>query len=70
MRRVFSIDVLSCAGCGGRLRFIATIEDPPGTSEKMPRPRTRTMYPGGMILGGPGFLAAKVVGEFLTGNSC
>jgi hypothetical protein len=29
MRRVFSIDVLACAGCGGRLRFIATIEDPP-----------------------------------------
>jgi hypothetical protein len=23
------------------------------------------MYPGGMILGGPGFLAAEVVGEFL-----
>jgi hypothetical protein len=29
MRRVFAIDVLACAGCGGRLRFIATIEDPP-----------------------------------------
>ena len=29
MRRVFFIDVLACAGCGGRLRFIATIEDPP-----------------------------------------
>jgi hypothetical protein len=28
MRRIFSIDVLACAGCGGRLRFIATIEDP------------------------------------------
>ena len=24
-----------------------------------------SMYPGGMILGGPGFLAAEVVGEFL-----
>jgi len=22
-------DVLACAGCGGRLRFLATIEDPP-----------------------------------------
>jgi hypothetical protein len=28
MRRVFAIDVLACAGCGGRLRFLATIEDP------------------------------------------
>jgi len=28
LRRVFAIDVLACA-CGGRLRFIATIEDPP-----------------------------------------
>jgi len=29
MRRVFVIDVLACAACGGRLPFIATIEDPP-----------------------------------------
>jgi hypothetical protein len=29
MRRVFAIDVLACAACGGRLRFLATIEDPP-----------------------------------------
>jgi hypothetical protein len=29
MRRVFAIDVLACAGCGGRLRFLATIENPP-----------------------------------------
>ena len=28
LRRVFAIDVLACT-CGGRLRFIATIEDPP-----------------------------------------
>ncbi len=28
MRRVFEIDVLACV-CGARLRFIATIEDPP-----------------------------------------
>ena len=29
MRRVFAVDILACAACGGRLRFIATIEDPP-----------------------------------------
>lgn len=28
-----------------------------------------SMYPGGMILGGPGFLAAQVVGEFLDGGA-
>jgi len=28
-----------------------------------------SMYPGGMILGGPGFLAAEVVGQFLTAAS-
>ena len=28
MRRVFAIDVLACAACGGRLRLLATIEDP------------------------------------------
>jgi len=28
MRRAFEIDVLSCPQCGGRLRLIATVEDP------------------------------------------
>jgi len=33
MRRVFAIDVLACAACGGRLRFLATIEDSPIVSK-------------------------------------
>jgi hypothetical protein len=28
LRRTFGIDILACPGCGGRLRFLATIEDP------------------------------------------
>jgi hypothetical protein len=28
LRRVFGIDVLACPRCGGRLRLIATMEDP------------------------------------------
>jgi hypothetical protein len=28
MRRAFRIDVLACPRCGGRLRLIATVEDP------------------------------------------
>ena len=28
MRRVFDLDVLACPRCGGRLRVIATIQDP------------------------------------------
>jgi hypothetical protein len=28
MRRVFDIDVLACPRCGGRLRVIATVQDP------------------------------------------
>ena len=28
MRRAFGIDVLACPRCGGRLRLIATVEDP------------------------------------------
>ena len=28
LRRVFEIDVLACARCGGRLRFVAAIDDP------------------------------------------
>jgi hypothetical protein len=27
--QAFAVDVLACSTCGGRLRFIATIEDPP-----------------------------------------
>ena len=29
MRRVFSIDVLHCHGCGGRRKLISLITDPP-----------------------------------------
>ena len=28
MRRAFQLDVLACPRCGGRMRLIATIEDP------------------------------------------
>jgi hypothetical protein len=28
MRRAFDVDVLACPRCGGRMRLIATIEDP------------------------------------------
>ncbi len=28
MRRAFDIDVLACPRCGGRLRLIATVEEP------------------------------------------
>jgi uncharacterized protein YbaR (Trm112 family) len=28
MRRAFDIDVLACPRCSGRLRLIATVEDP------------------------------------------
>ena len=31
MRRAFDIDVLACPQCGGRLRLIATVEDPDAT---------------------------------------
>jgi hypothetical protein len=34
---VFAIDVLACAACGGRLRFLATIEDPPIISKILAR---------------------------------
>ena len=29
MHRAFAIDVLACPHCGGRLRLIATLHDPP-----------------------------------------
>jgi hypothetical protein len=28
MQRAFDVDVLACARCGGRLRLVATVEDP------------------------------------------
>jgi hypothetical protein len=47
MRRVFAVDVLACAGCGGRLRLLATIEDPATVSKirahlGLPQPWTRS----------------------------
>jgi hypothetical protein len=50
MRRVFQIDILAF---GGRLRFIATIEDPPSPSGFSPtsacrRPSPRHAQPGAM----------------------
>ena len=29
MQRAFGIDVLACPRCAGRLRLVATVEDPP-----------------------------------------
>jgi hypothetical protein len=29
MHRVFALDVLACPRCGGRLRVLATVQDPP-----------------------------------------
>ena len=54
LRRVFACDVLACA-CGGRLRFIATIEDPvvvqrilrqPGLPTEAPEPAPARPPPG------------------------
>src|SRR5206468_9672558 len=28
LQRVFAVDVLACPNCGGRMRLIATVEDP------------------------------------------
>jgi|GEM_PF-639569 len=36
LRRVFEIDVLHCARCGGRLRFVAAIDDPGGPADPWP----------------------------------
>jgi hypothetical protein len=30
LRRTFELDILACPGCGGRLRLVATIEQPAG----------------------------------------
>jgi len=47
LRRVWSVDVLACTACGGRLRLVATIEHPPalrrilshlGLPTEVPRP--------------------------------
>jgi uncharacterized protein YbaR (Trm112 family) len=56
LRRVFQIDVLACPECGGRLRLLATIEDPAvvkkilshlGISHEWPSPAPRTTAAGG-----------------------
>jgi hypothetical protein len=39
MRRAFDVDVLACPRCGGRMRLIATIDDPQVTSAPSGLPR-------------------------------
>jgi hypothetical protein len=45
LRRIFEIDILACT-CGGRLRFIATIEDPPVVARILRHLRLPTEAPG------------------------
>ena len=40
MRRAFEIDVLACPKCGGRLRSIATVEDPERSVKSWPPSRS------------------------------
>ena len=42
MRRAFDIDVLACPRCDGRLRLIATVEDPDAISAIMAAVSGRT----------------------------
>ena len=42
LRRVFEIDVLHCARCGGRLRFVAAIDDPAVVRRILGHPDRRT----------------------------
>jgi Putative transposase len=37
MHRVFALDVLACPRCGGRLRVIAIVQDPPSCGPSSPR---------------------------------
>jgi Putative transposase len=39
MRRAFAVDVLACPRCGGRLRVIATVEDPVAVRQLLAAPR-------------------------------
>ena len=51
MRRVFDLDVLACPRCGGRLRLIATIQEPLAVQAILAhRARSRVAEPPG---GGP-----------------
>lgn len=62
MRRAFEIDVLACPRCGGRMRLVATIEDPRvirqilarlGLPAEVPPPRPPPARPAGLFAGVP-----------------
>jgi hypothetical protein len=47
LQRAFALDVLACPRCGGRLRVIATVEDPLAVRQILAaRRRTETLGPG------------------------
>jgi hypothetical protein len=57
MRRAFGLDVLACPRCGGRLRVIATVEDPLAVRQILGAPRAgEPAGPGSPVpaRGGPG----------------
>lgn len=44
MRRAFALDVLACPRCGGRLRVIATVEDPVAVRQILAAQRPASTY--------------------------
>jgi hypothetical protein len=51
MRRAFAIDALACPSCGGRLRVIATVEDPLAVREILTAARTAETLGAGLPAG-------------------
>ena len=47
LKRVFSIDIETCPKCGGKLRVIACIEDPPLIAKILAHVRQRETLAGG-----------------------
>jgi hypothetical protein len=74
LRRTFAIDVLTCPECGGRLRLLATIDDP-GVIEKIlrhlglpvePPAPERARAPASLSAALPGFDGAADATDVLT----
>jgi hypothetical protein len=53
LKRVFAIDIQTCPECGGRLRVIACIEDPPLIARILGQVRRREALSGTTARGPP-----------------
>jgi hypothetical protein len=70
LQRCFSIDVLSCPGCGGRMRLVALVTDPKSTQRFLRGLGESTDGPVRAPARGPPYWKSRVLRRVAGGDEC